>query len=341
MTAAFLFLLCLAQGIEPVGRVPTASSDDLETLGCRIYFSDSAQGWYLCGSGAIHLTRDGGKSWRRLQLPCEAKREDLPLRGRLVGDGHGWILCQRSLFVTRNAGESWQLQTRIPGSLTSQVLAIDVSPTRHQIVALAEAPLPQGSSETVVMCSADSGKSWRQRSVKPGQFRMVAIDLRTSWAYAAGRQDVLYTSDFGGRWAVARLDFRANGLEAFRADLGSPSTLSFGQRFGWLVYDNGYVLRTEDKGRSWQELARPTQVWVGNSRLVQPTLHFLTSEHGYLIGGDGVLRESYDGGLTWLPIRMGRAAEDISCFNIRSCLVRTDDGIVFRVSSISATQPRE
>jgi len=331
MTPAKLFLFAsFVRGVMPVGVAPWNAA---EIAGCQIQFVDAAQGWMLCGyPGTLQSTHDGGKTWRREELPgTVAQSEGVPIRGRLQSPSRGWIAFNGTLFTKNDRGASWSSPLAIPlGTTRSQTLSIDVSPDQRMVAALAESA---DQPNDVALVTSDMGQSWKKHPFERGKFRKVAIGL-DSTVFLIGAEGIMRSADGGDTWNGAQLINPVRSKSSYR--MGRPMSSFFLGALGWLVYEDGYVLRTGDRGQTWEQVARPTQVWPANTWPGSFTIRFLTTEHGYQIGGDGLLRESHDSGFTWkvVPLDPEKVA-DISCYGLRTCYAVTNRARLLQIDAIS------
>ena len=336
-----LLMFWFIRGVEPLGSIPPAPARG-PASGFSLQFVNNRVGWLVNHAGSIQQTEDGGTSWRLLALPQSSMSiGDQPLRGRLVSSGRGWVLLGRELYVTNDRGNSWSLHARLPGGAATQVQAFESSVTQNDLVAVTETATADGNARLTIIVTHDSGKSWRHRETAGHQFRLVSLDAHSGVVYAAGSKSVLYSLDYGATWRESKFSFAANRSALFTSTLAWPSSLFTARNVAWLVYENGYIFRSEDHGRSWYEVARSTQVWLDNLASAAPSIQFLTPDHGYVVGGDGVLRESHDSGFTWRPIPIGAEIVAISCYAIRSCYAVTATRQFLRIDSIAPGLRRE
>ena len=106
-------------------------------------------------------------------------------------------------------------------------------------------------------------------------------------------------------------------------------------KLGWLVGDNGTVLKTSDGGRSWK---------IQSSRVPDTlsSVQFLDSQHGFAVGNNGTILETIDGGDRWQLISRGSTRLLVSYItanlysvhfiNAQSGWVVGSDGAIFSTS---------
>ena len=153
-------------------------------------------------SGALNITRDGGRSWHELPNPCAAEyASDDQLA---TSDGaHLWLLCAgqpsagqqlKTLHLSADGGASWSGPTDAPayGYLHNLV---GTSSSRGWLT------LDRATLET----TADGGKSWQQAipidAANPGDGSagpVRFVDSHRGWVGIGG--DVFRTVDGGVHW---------------------------------------------------------------------------------------------------------------------------------------------
>ena len=177
-------------------------------------------------------------------------------------------------------------------------------------------PLPQGRSLNdlafstggrgyavgdfgAILRTDDGGSTWS--GVSTG----LTVDLRqvrtiTPDSFVVAGGCALRRSDDGGQ-SFQRLPWTASDL---RCTSGIGAVFFPSSAVGYLMLDNGNVLRTTDGGATW---ARRTA--VPNTRVVNPSsdarpsdLFFLDENTGFAAIGAGIIYRTTDGGSTWSPV---------------------------------------
>ncbi len=125
-----------------------------------------------------------------------------------------------------------------------------------------------------------------------------------------GRFDILTTSNGGNNWirlATDKLPAALNGEGAFAAS--GTNIAVYGKGHAWIGTGAGSkarVLRTSDRGRTWQ--VADTPLAAGQSTGIF-SIAFRDTKHGVIVGGDYTkekeavnnLAFTTDGGVTWVP----------------------------------------
>ncbi len=104
----------------------------------------------------------------------------------------------------------------------------------------------------VVLRTADGGRTWRYRVMDRKQ-ALFAVATFGESAFAVGEKGfVRFSDDGGGRWEVPR-DGRFPKLFTFMRDVDFESE----QRLGLIVGQEGLILRSRDRGRTWSQVLPP------------------------------------------------------------------------------------
>lgn len=297
LLAALIVLPAKPATIETVGPLPIGNRDMLIT--CHLHFASNLKGWLVCAD-SLFATPDGGIAWHKIDLPFQMNfsAKGIPLHGKL-GPRGGWISDGSTVFATEDMGATWRKLCEIPlDSETEMVYQMDVTEDGSRVAAVVRKEGGR-SEKTTLRMSDNTCRSWSQ--------------LDVAEAYSAH-----LFSKFGclfGRMQIWRLGVQATlepapirtlfpELQATRREFGEkPSSVTAVGDHVWAVFPSGYMLRSNNQGMSWDELARENQSWDRSRDWhMWPTIQSLSQKRLLLVGGDGYLRESNDEGLHWWAI---------------------------------------
>ena len=245
-------------------------------------FPNEKEGWASGRWGCILHTADGGKSWAR-----QNSGTDLTLSSVFFMDpGNGWAVGEEGVILhTADGGKTWEKQ-KSPVPLF-HMRVFFVSLLKGWIV----------SEQTHILYTEDGGKTWAvQFKDQDAIFKSISFcDALNGWA--AGEYGYIYHTGNGGKtWEKQAGSF---GISETTGDLEGGNFLfdvvAIDPQNAWAVGVDGYVIRTVNGGKAWQEVstgAPKTQLFgIG----YDPRTGML------LIGGSGVLLASLDRGKTWKP----------------------------------------
>ena len=149
----------------------------------------------------------------------------------------------------------------------------------------AEGNTPEETVESVIVHTADGGKTWQAQ--KSGVFehplqKVQFVDALRGWIVGEGGI-ILHTVDGGQTW-VRQMSNTPNHL--FDLQFLSPTE-------GWAVGDWGTALYTGDGGETWTNRA----VGLGDDSL--RGIYFLDSQHGWGVSYEGRTYYTRNGGAIW------------------------------------------
>jgi photosystem II stability/assembly factor-like uncharacterized protein len=145
-----------------------------------------------------------------------------------------------------------------------------------------------------LMRTTDGGLTWRaQDPGTTGDVRAVfflsdAIGWIGCGAWPEGSSSgmLAYTEDGGETWVPRATEKQVNLVYAIDADIACASL------------SDGTVLRTTDRGQTWQESQSNPPSWVGG-------IWFRDSLIGVMCGAQGWAATTADGGMSWTPVTSG------------------------------------
>ncbi len=138
----------------------------------------------------------------------------------------------------------------------------------------------------VVLRTIDSGRTWvieKSSSDSGPYWRRVAVNKSPNWALS--HHEILL-GERGKDWkAVLK---RPELLLGFAIDAPSLDSVVA------ILYSGG-VIRSEDRGQTWQVIALPTPY----DQLALGAVKFSDPLHGWVAGHHGIILATHNGGLTW------------------------------------------
>ncbi len=256
------------------------SCDSLQNL----EFVDSLNGWAATDDQVVRTT-DGGYSWNLATDPGIGTITDIAAHSEsiaLIVSGwsawdmeHGWI-GRLSLFRTTDCGAVWDTirdfwvgDGYFGSSRIAHVGQHDWHPGTRS---------PNCNS----LRSTDAGATWSDMpsfgtpGVDPEPPDICFTDTLNGWAIDS-RSSIRYTSDGGETWLTI-----AESVGVKRLQMVNGIT-------GWAISDSG-VLTTADGGYTWQSALRASGLQA---------VHFSDTRHGAIVGLDGLILSTSDGGLNW------------------------------------------
>jgi photosystem II stability/assembly factor-like uncharacterized protein len=259
-----------------------------------LWFRDASQGW-VCGVtdsaghmiSAVFSTTDGGLNWQKLYTDTtNVLYFDLEfvtsLKGWLIGvkpmsngGGEGY------LYYTSDGGVSWVLRDSSRSTLYSEVSFAD---SLYGFLAAGNPGVTQ--SFGFLKKTTDGGSTWQMLLPGPIMYRRVhCLDRNHIW-----RSEYFHNDPNPNRWGVSK---SSNGGVGWQSVLGRTRNLIPGPPFAvvdtlktWvLVRDTLYGSR--DGGLTW--ITQEPYSYMNN-------LCFVDSMNGWIVGNQGLILHTKDGG---------------------------------------------
>ncbi len=257
--------------------------------------------------GLIWSTINGGTTWQADTIDAQAIHDikfykQQPILGTTTGR-----------FFFRNNENNWYYsQTSHPEYGWKPLFAV-AQTTDSNLLAISGEGYYWGS----IIRSENGGETWEYYT---SEHQFFDLEMVTSTiGFACGFGAVYKTEDGGKNWQI--LDLKGDIFK---------SMCFLTPQLGYIIGDEGSILKTEDGGISFQEIRKPNHFW--NKRLHWNDVQFLNENEGWIIGENAVWR-TQNGGETWeildnLPQCNYRS---IYLFNYQKAILVGDSGCVVAI----------
>ena len=154
-----------------------------------------------------------------------------------------------------------------------------------------------GDSGTVLVTS-NLGILWSPQNVpepvRTLNFYSINVVADTAGWITGEQGTILFSRNAGGLWVAESSGVNTTLRDGFfsPADPGNPFFNDFQRQLGWVVGDNGVILKTTNNGTSWFHLSSGTTARLNS-------VQFVDSLRGWVYGDNGVIRVTTNGGTTW------------------------------------------
>ncbi|MFQ5656703.1 MAG: WD40/YVTN/BNR-like repeat-containing protein [Candidatus Methylomirabilales bacterium] len=277
-------LLPLVAAADHRGEGSRSPAESMRCGSTMLLFRDAQRGWVVGDGGRILATIDGGHTWHRHTA------SHLELSGiAFVSNQQGWVVGDAgTILSTHDGGASWTRHPPVTSAFLYRVCFL--TPTVGWIV---------GAGGTILV-TRDGGRQWQAQKSAVGQaLRDIACFSPHECVVVGDEGTVLTTQDGGATWTSQRrisIDGLVDvGDDNFTGVVITPDGTVWATAGG----RQGYVLRSDDRGKTW---AMPIG---GNLRMQAPSsLHFWDYRKGIVVGtelmggGHGILLTT-DGGASW------------------------------------------
>ncbi len=274
-------ILLLAPAADSQWRVtPSATRGDL----VAVYFTSALHGWVAGDNGYLASTADGGRTWSKYNLNTTDDINEIYFRN----DENGYLVAGRTMFITRDAGRTWQ-ETKLykPGDFrngTPEFLSIRFADRKRGLVVGSILNRGDVVVDSLVMRTEDGGETW-QRIIVPSKKELFHLDFNgSSHAWIVGDEGMILASTDGGlTWRV-----QASGtkMPLYNVDFRDDNE-------GYAVGKSGTILRSENGGATW----RPVHTGYKETFL---RVDFADDKNGWIVGYAGSILRSSDKGISWV-----------------------------------------
>lgn len=287
VVAVSAFTVATAQGWKKLSQ---AAPGDL----VAVYFTSNERGFVAGDNGYLASTTDGGATWTPYPLNATEDINEIYFRN----DNDGYLVAGRKMFITRDAGRSWN-ETRIYRqgefkNLTPEFLSIRFADRKRGIAIgslLRRVKNDDIVVDSLVMRTDDGGENWT-RIMMPTKTELFHLDFNgSSHAWIVGDNGVILASTDSGRTWVKQDSGTTNAL--YNVDFRDDNE-------GYAVGEKGTILRTENGGISWTRvITRFTENFM--------RVDFADDKNGWIVGHRGSILRSADRGRNWVKQDSGTA----------------------------------
>jgi photosystem II stability/assembly factor-like uncharacterized protein len=192
-----------------------------------------------------------------------------------------------------------------------------------------------------ILHTADGGKTWelQESGTDKHLFTVFFSDTQHGWA-AGDLMTIIHTSDGGKTWAPQEVE------EILEENIFAAEVIYNGLFFhdaleGWMVGEFGTIYHTTDGGQNWKYLdCDLLQPKTGEDEWEMPRLtlydvYFTDRDRGFILGVDGTMIKTEDGGKEWKLINTSTNQSLYSITNVgnsfwavgnRGTLIKSTDG---------------
>jgi photosystem II stability/assembly factor-like uncharacterized protein len=159
-----------------------------------------------------------------------------------------------------------------------------------------------------IIHTTDGGKTWERQNSGTGKhlFSVSFPDKNNGWV-AGDVMTLIHTSDGGKTWEPQTVQ-QSTDENVFASEVIFNGVYFLDAQEGWLVGEFGSVYHTTDGGRNWQiRTIEALQPKVDEDEWELPKLtlfdvRFFDRQRGFILGVDGTMLKTDDGGREWKKV---------------------------------------
>jgi photosystem II stability/assembly factor-like uncharacterized protein len=278
------------------------------------YFLNLDTGWVAGNNGLVLKTTDSGENWIRKTTFVNNTLNSI----FFISKNHGWAAGNGVILNTNDGGETWD-----SAAVTGEF---------YNIFFITEKKGWACGYPGIFSTSEDGGKSWHIDTLLQNiPIRAIYFFSEKEGIINGSSGNILITSDGGLNWETISTGIPGelvNSFDFIDNDVGYAC--------GGYTYSTGFVIKTTDRGKTWNRLTDST--FYGASRV-----EFIDENFGITLGNG--LRYTTNGGETWGRVSVG--GNDIS-FNTRDIgwivgnygvIRKTTTGILSSVQDFYSNNP--
>lgn len=249
-----------------------------------IYFFNVNTGIVTGATGYTRYTTNGGTSWNI--APVSISAAETRVFGRKNPDEIYLLGDATNIYKSTDYGATW---TTIPYKFSLQVIGLATN-----TMDISGNTMAVGGVNGLLNASTNSGTNWYGISNVLNNINMYDIEYNSGsgnvWAVGRGTTGIsnaiLFSSDRGVSW---RTQSTTTGADYRSISMADENT-------GWVVGQNGTVIRTTNGGDNWLEVTN-----VPTSTQTLTRVHFVNANTGWIFGYSPGLNlfKTTNGGINW------------------------------------------
>jgi photosystem II stability/assembly factor-like uncharacterized protein len=267
----------------------------------KAQFVSSTEGWISCGNGGLLHTTNAGEVWEFINpFPNDTvgRVSDPAVSMSWIGTTHGWIIGGVGgennphgavIYYTTNSGVNWQkkILSNASGDVGFQIQFVDINNGWLLYFNFL-------TQVATFLKTTDGGNNWFPFN---GAGIFYFVDANNGWSYYGSGMNgseppykILRTTNGGTDWTEQLTDNTPGVYNAMHfTDINT----------GWIVGNNGKVLKTNSGGSSWGTVLNSGV----NVNEKCKAVFFLDANTGWISTKDGsgnaTIQHTTDGGNNW------------------------------------------
>jgi len=250
---------------------------------------------------------------------------------------NGWAVGDEAfeqkgmIAQTTNRGATWTFYEAPFNRALYDVFFI--SPKKGWAVGVSNAPI----DKSIVIATTDGGRTWKPQKMENvfnvqiqqpidvfnNLYGVFFVDEKLGFAVGMG-ETILRTANGGKKWQVimggeTTTAVGEGNIMLLDAHFIRKKVEGKEKVFGWVIGQGGVILYTEDAEKKLLNAEDVEKTWIkqevkdAEGVLIEDNLNdifFADENNGYIVGADGLILQTTDGGKTWQKVDSG-SEEDL------------------------------
>ncbi len=253
-----------------------------------IYFTDANNGWMVGDGGKLRKTTDGGVNWIQQSSGTNQFLNSV----FFIGTDIGWI-CGNSgtILKTTDGGTTWAI---LNSGTTLHLRSIFCASENIGYVV---------GWDGAMLKTTDGGENWTDISGgNSNHMEAVYFNNENNGVAIGNNGTILKTNNGGIGWSELRVNEVGDLTYFFATQSVSKSSFQASSASNLFTINDAQLQKSTDGGKTWVTIS------LDNNAIFY-AIHFISQSIGIVVGANGTIYRTTDGGQSWTPVNSGLSGD--------------------------------